>query len=119
MIDHLSTFKSWEISHQNPHFWFLEKSVTLATLGEHSCIALLAGAECHLPPFKTARILLFITFPLVISLPPFLPGPCRLLRLQLLWKTINELRMEKLHSVNTARRPLLPVSMGDMFVLSS
>lgn len=71
-------------------------------------------------PLQNACIFLFITFPLVISFPSYLPGSCRLLHLQLLWRhSINELRTETLHSVNTARQQLVPILMGNMFVLSS
>lgn len=46
----------------------------LAIRSEHSCVALLAEAECHLPPLQ-AYIFLFATFFLVNLLPYYLPGP--------------------------------------------
>lgn len=46
----------------------------LAIPSEHSHVALLAGAECHVPPLQ-AYVFLFATFLLVNPLPYYLPGP--------------------------------------------
>lgn len=53
----------------------------------HSSIS---GTEGHLPVLKKECILLLTAFPLVLSLPRYLPGPWRLLHLQLSQKTPNK-----------------------------
>lgn len=86
-------FGSWKISY-------------LANLGEQSCRALSAGTEGHLPLLNTVCTLLFTIFPLLVSHFGYLPGPWRLLHLQLLQKTPNTWTENRSTTLcNKARQP--------------
>lgn len=116
----LPTFQNWKISHQNSHFWFLEKPVYLAILSEHSAKLsyLELSATCPLyrrHVFFCLPLSPWLFHSLVTCLAPV--GFC--IYSSYGRHSINELRTEILHSVNTARQPFVPILMGNMFVLSS